>query len=90
MTRLPFLSVVTVMRSMGICSATRGLILGLKPPVPAPMMMRPSMNAARVPVWLSRTPGAAEATRMMWPTMAIPTEIMIVFFLMLACFPGVD
>lgn len=56
------------------CSATKGEILDLKPPVPRPMMMRAMMKQASAPLECSITPGTEEMMRRIWPTSATATE----------------
>lgn len=51
--------------------------MGLKPPVPTPMMIKPMRKQARDPLLLARTVGTAEMVRMMWPMIAIHREIQI-------------
>ena len=79
MTRSPLLVVSTCMTVLGSCSATRGEILGLKPPVPTPIMMRPTRKQAKAPLeFVDRRDGIAEQVRMMCPTMAMASEAAMV------------
>lgn len=45
------------------CSATRGEMFALKPPVPRPMTMMATMKHASEPWLFSMTPGTAETMR---------------------------
>lgn len=53
-------------------------MLGLKVPVPRPIMMRPRMKTPSEVLGLARTEGADEATRMRWPISATMTEMTMV------------
>ena len=56
------------------CSATKGEMLDLKPPVPRPIMTRATMKQAREPLECSMTPGTEEMTRRKCPKRATATD----------------
>ena len=60
MTRSPPGRVLMVKVSTVYCSATRGLMLALKPPVPTPMMMRAMTKHAKAELGWMMTVGMDE------------------------------
>jgi hypothetical protein len=77
MTRSPDFVVVTNILVRLYCSAIRGEILALKPPVPNPVTRRemPKMATA---LFFSMTPGTEEIIMMMWPRRAMAIETLMV------------
>ena len=77
MTRSPDFVVLTNSLVRLYCSATRGEMFALKPPVPNPVTRREITKAATAP-FFSMTPGTEEMIMMMWPRRAMPMETLIV------------
>ena len=76
-TRSPDLVCEMKGRGCSCCSATRGEMFALKPPVPRPMIMRAIESAASAPLGSLITGGRDEMIRTMWPMRTITTETTI-------------
>lgn len=63
------------------CSATRGEILALKPPVPRPIMILPTMKMLKQASGLLMMPGIAVMMTRIWPTKAMAIETQMVLYL---------
>ena len=71
---LPCLLVLTYALSSLYCSAIRGEMFDLNPPVPRPMITIPRENIPIAAFGLTITGGIAEMIRITWPTKAKQME----------------